>query len=1210
MTASHEGYVAESRLVTLEGNVTGVDFELTPTAGMITGVVTSVGGRKGRVDPPRGPLRGASVVVSREDLSFQTESSSKGDIGRFRIDDLPPGTYRVEFSRFDHRAVSKLVTVAAGKERKLGRIPLQFEPRRGVDEEGSLRVNVVDGRQNALVGAEVTITDVGTGEEVEQRTLKKESARVFDMKVGTYEVKGTKVGFRADVELVSVGPIAQEGVTLVLLERGQAQGTVVDSLTGRSLDRYQITIRTVLANGSPGDAVGAPIDPKSDGKGGFFWETPAQSLRDGRYVVEVSDDPEGYRVAREDQVLMEGMGPMRFRIGQGQLEVDLAPIEADELPDLTGQVLTPTLTSPDAVSFIAINHDGMTVDLKCPDQDPQGGIETNGENDDDPRFDAYSFTPDIVDAALGRGVDRATCTLIFAAPGYVGSIKTEQEERKKTLETDLLVEPTDGARDPDIRLDVALFTPRQVAGYTFWNDMGRGGMDMLASAINVRSTGRVITGFGPARGTVDPPVDPPPPPAVFSDRPVSADTADDPPDPPEERTGQAPWMFGSPRQAFGRMTYVLADIVSASDDKRFTDRQIAITVDEDGPSAALVTPGDELELEPDTMEVELDAAGGTIVGTLELLSTTPDLAGFTMDLTWADDSSTLVERVEVDSTGRASATTEDPGSYHATFTPPAPEHYVYEPVSLFQSPGQNELPFSQEVIELAQIDVKVVDGLGNTIPNAAVTVAHEHVPPPPAGDPASSSERRITGGDGVARFENRLVNTDDPVGRPVLYTATVADVPDHDSTDNSDTTTVVAGQAPPEPEPSVTITLPKYGSITGTVVGQVPGETNTRLLGPARGPPPSEPDGPDEVVITARRQYLLDGTPLPTPGAPLPVEAVGPNGFLLSGPPGWYTIDVSHEDYDPGTAPDPRLPDQPDDVDGLQVYRMTNLDNRPPDQYPDVENAVGQWVLAAKPGILDITVHEDKLSGPGVSGARITVAPVNGPSQPCDLTSTLVTNVNGHIVVDDLPQGNHVLTICERDAADDDLSFPVIVTVNIPFGNGENARTRVVHAPLARIGGEIVGEIIAQNSEQDRLPVPTLEVSRDYTPEEVQVGPHPNVPGTTDLVDNVATETSLNRAPGESPSPTAEPEEDDDGDGDPRYEFLNLATGAHVLRFPVVTGYTRTPTELTPEVLSLTEETEVDPVTYTADDRTVIVHVTTGGMAVDDATVTLTHRGR
>jgi len=368
VTASRDGYVTQTRLVTLGGNVTGVDFNLVRTTATIRGVVTSVG----RGGHERGPLPGAAITVSRDELSFDTESASPPDknVGSFVITDLPPGTYLVDFSHFNHRPASQIVTVAAGEDRDLGKVPLRFAPRRGVDELGSLEVRVVDEGGDPLLGSTVAVRDVATGEVVASMSdegVDRQSTFVFDpLDVGTYEVTGTKPQFKPRTARVSIGPERRESIQLILFEQGQATGRIIDSLSDPDdptpLTGYFVTIHTVLSNGDRGPVFLPPISPNPpDDDGNIVWETPPRSLPIGRYEVVVTQPPPGYRV-RPDQVLMEGLPPMRFDIlPEGQDVLVLADIEADPLPELSGRVLAPRLGAPNNVTFVAINDDSLIV---------------------------------------------------------------------------------------------------------------------------------------------------------------------------------------------------------------------------------------------------------------------------------------------------------------------------------------------------------------------------------------------------------------------------------------------------------------------------------------------------------------------------------------------------------------------------------------------------------------------------------------------------------------------------------------------------------------------------------------------------------------------------------------------------------------------------------------------------------------------------------
>ena len=108
-----DGYVTQTRLVNLTGNVSGVDFAFVKQTGAITGLVESSHG---------GGAPGANVRVARDELRFETQTAAAPDPGSFNIRDLPPGTYLVEFTRYDHEPTSQTVTIEPGQVVDLGTI--------------------------------------------------------------------------------------------------------------------------------------------------------------------------------------------------------------------------------------------------------------------------------------------------------------------------------------------------------------------------------------------------------------------------------------------------------------------------------------------------------------------------------------------------------------------------------------------------------------------------------------------------------------------------------------------------------------------------------------------------------------------------------------------------------------------------------------------------------------------------------------------------------------------------------------------------------------------------------------------------------------------------------------------------------------------------------------------------------------------------------
>jgi hypothetical protein len=1169
VTVSLDGFVTQTRLVTLGGNVGGVDFDLIASTGTITGLVMSSNG---------GPLPGTNIRVTRDELSFDTTSAAAPDPGSFTIADLPPGSYLVEFSRFDHSSQSQIVNVAAGQVVDLGQIVLTFRERPDIPQTGSLVVRVVNSAGDDLTGATVRLIDVGTGELVREQADTADAQATFeflDLDIGTYLVEVSKRPTYGDAERrVSIGLGRQELVVPLFL-LGQASGRIVDSQTGAELDDYEVTLFRVDTAGNE-TQVGVPLNP-APGRGPdrdqIRWETPPNSLISGTYRVRVTRPPPGYRV-RDDQVIVDGQPAMQFVV----LPTDEAPImlddlQADILPSLTGAVVVPQRDATGTISFVPLDDDSLEVSLRCGAFGPVSAEPPDGlfdGPDSGPGFDHYFFSA----ITMGENNLLGQCELTVGAAGYVTVVER--------LPSPLL--PSDGGPDsPDKVVNVALFRPHDVGGRAYWIDVGNGGVEVGASGVTVRTEGQVIVGFDPTDGAGDPTPQSAP-------TPLSTSTA---------ATGG--WVFIDPKQVFGTTEYRF-------EDSRYEPRAIGITIDQTGRVAAPIDPLDPLDLDPATLDVELDALGGqvggfvvlrTIKGTPAFPGTTPNLADFEMQLgngvtTLVDDS---VDPFFSPHNGLGIVETTDPGTYQPVWDP-APNHVPFDAASLpplptvFQPPGTSALLFASTYVEQGRIDVAVRErgaAVGATPPNAAVTVAHTATGAP--GDTVDFSRTLATVGGDVTVSE-LPVNMANPEGFALAYNVTPS-VAGFDVTDGQYTVTTETGTTGPiactvcSPslgiraggEQRVLFEFPRFGSISGNVLGRAGPATTPLTLGAG-----------SLLTVTATRVAEPDGTPLTIPDPPITaaVDPTDPSGFSVSGAPGFYTIAVGHPHYqplDPAEAPPP-------DLVSLGAYRMTN--GTPND-------ITAPWLLDIEPGILDITALENTINGGVVGGAAVGITGPNGYS------ANLNAGSDGRLVVDDLLPGTYRITI-RRLAAGEDEFFPVIVTVVVPEGADDAARTRVVRAPLPRIGGWLAGTVSAENLEGNLVPLPVVTVGRTYTPPDVHTGTPAGAPLVT--IANEATEGDINRPSGE-PNPSVTVAADPAG-GPQRYLFSNLATGAHQLTFSTaapgyqgVAGVTESVTDLVPPDPG---EVNVDPVVFVADNRGIDVTVETpGGVRVTDATVTLTH---
>ena len=110
------------------------------------------------------------------------------------------------------------------------------------------------------------------------------------------------------------------------------------------------------------------------------------------------------------------------------------------------------------------------------------------------------------------------------------------------------------------------------------------------------------------------------------------------------------------------------------------------------------------------------------------------------------------------------------------------------------------------------------------------------------------------------------------------------------------------------------------------------------------------------VEITATRIAGPNGVVLPAAQwVQVPVTQAGA-GFTVSDLPGLYTIDVSHDEYEPLTlAGTPTTRTAVVDLDGVTrfVWRMTN--GQP--------NPAGTWTLEIAKGSLEINAREDTTTG-------------------------------------------------------------------------------------------------------------------------------------------------------------------------------------------------------------------------------------------------------
>ena len=228
LTASAEGYITQTRSQTVNGNATDVDFALVRSTATIVGQVMS-----SRNDVVA-PLVSAAVSVKADDLEVRTSSAAAPVPGSFSATDLPPGSYVVTISRYDHPAVTQLVDLVAGQVLDIGQVVLTFQAPSTLTPTGSVTVRTVDAFGQPLNGSTVQLIDIG-GEvpAVSKSMPATDNAVQFTaVPIGTYRVRVTKPDYRpGTIEQLSIGLSAVER-QVVLLQFGTARGSVVDVAAG------------------------------------------------------------------------------------------------------------------------------------------------------------------------------------------------------------------------------------------------------------------------------------------------------------------------------------------------------------------------------------------------------------------------------------------------------------------------------------------------------------------------------------------------------------------------------------------------------------------------------------------------------------------------------------------------------------------------------------------------------------------------------------------------------------------------------------------------------------------------------------------------------------------------------------------------------------------------------------------------------------------
>jgi Carboxypeptidase regulatory-like domain len=1144
VTASSPGYITQTRLVDLAGNVTGVDFDLTKTTATITGIVAS---------DVSGPLPGAAIDISRDSLNFTASSAAAPQPGAFSVDDLPPGTYLVRFSRFDHAESSQLVTLTAGQVFDLGTITLTFTGSPELPSTGSINVDVVDSQGAPLNDATVRILDVSTRAVVaEIDGDANQSSFIFqNVPVGTYTVQVERRLYRVSERRVSVG-LGPQSVTVQMFLLGQVSGRLIDSLTNQQLTDFEVSISRVNSDGTltliERVTVGANAQPDAL-TGRIEWESSPNSLTTGTYRVEVTDAPPGYRVV-PDQILdpnRPAAPVMEFEITPTQEDpIQVNDIEADIYPTLTGRIYKPLLTVPDTntVGFARVDDQTLVVLLDCPGAATTVTATLTDTVQTQPGFDTYTINPVQLEQANASG----NCTLTVSATGFATT-------------TDILsppLEPTDGVVDPDQIANVAIVLPAaSIGGRVEWVD-ARTGTRFPIDPATITTDPRVIVDFQRAQGT-DIDAEPVP---VFTSSPLTTTSL------------AGTWLLDG--QIFGRTRYTF----SATN---FQTGSMFVTIDETDPRGVTAeTNLSVVDQGAGDIRVTMTPVPGALNGQVSVASVNPvRYTDFTVTGTSPDGNQTVTPTLAANGAysipGAAAGTwtvatatnngTETAGDLrdYLQIAPPAPT------VTPFVGPAATVNLAATRYVERPRFDISVVTVGPNPapIPGATITIERPGVP--------GSTQTAIVGADGRATFRALEFNQVSPTNLGVQYqwsltqpgfdtsTAVTTFTPngaqfgiESDPAGVGGSFVVVAGA-----KPSFRVALPRFGTITADVVGRV-------------GVDPTTVEDVDFSVpgatIRAFRvaQFDANGILVATAGPVLTatLDPQDPSRFTVSGPPGAYVFDFTHPDF-AGVAASPLSNPPCGFVAGCYLL----LNNQDPVYASPFE-------LNIKRVAVEVTVLTRRTGGSPIANAGVTLqwGTTGAPVQR-------LTNLSGQAsFVDLLPGTTNVDAVVQVLGID--THFPVIASIDLARFSATPGGTGLVHLTIVmpELGRSITGTIRALNSENDPIHLPAqVEVTRTYAVQDSLLD------GAD--VDNQATESVIvpTPPPGQDnvvPDPLAP--------STPQtFSFDNVAGGVHTVTLSTETGYqTPTPNPITVP-LDPTDPLieDLGTQTYRANDIAVVVNV-------------------
>lgn len=1042
VTVTHEGYIGQTRRLPVNGAVGGVDFTLLRTTLRLTGLVTSSDGGRG--------VPNAGLTLSNGELAFKVQTAAAPIPGTFVVDDLPPGNYTVTIEHYQHETTTEFVTLAAGVTPP----PLNVTLKRLGDAPpigtGTLVVEVVDNAADSadrreIKDATVRLVRIRDNKELPPITQHAFNFRIPNLEIGTYLLYVTAPKYNpAPPRRVSIG-LSETRVEVSLQRLGQAIGRLVDRTDpDKVFDRYFVEI--YRADDPPGARSLLRLPSRSDGT----WQTLPDSMVPGAYRIRIEDPdtPPGYTVHHNQLLDPEAPGAtpsekwMVFVIPEGAFDPVVVPdIYADPYPEITGRVFRSSLVS--ASGFTEVDDPDLKVTLSCPGGttveatllDEAGLI---GGPDDPPRYETFRITKEDIDANNLTG----NCELTAQAPAPLLPVTMSLPG----------VDAGQSTTPPDRRVSLALpVAPPSVGGRVFWRD---GTTPVYLQGVNVSA--QPVTGYGPIDGTSDI--------TQVPNRLTSALTTTTDVDGAWELTGQ----------------------IAGTTDYRFTADNFAqaivpFTVDPDGvlshgvPENAVVTP-----TAGGRYDVELsDPDPGAGRGQIRIRTIKPNPAFGDVGITATSPAGTVyteaaanspIERDATPSGDRLGFSLVDiaPGTWTVEFT--APDNHAFfegppagstcavvQPSRVCQRvlPGLTRDGFDASLVELGRLELTLLDSSGLPL---AVGADDVHI------SLTGGSHTGVQAGGSANEFviEGIQVDATDPVNLARCYVLSVT-VDGYDAPNAAVDGPAAAGCAATGPgslgipvamlagsELSYEIELPQYGTIQGSVVGQVGSAT-------------------EDIPLTSDN---ITVTPLFPVDSELIEVTLVDNEFVVSGPPGQYEITIEHPNFEdtPVVIPADGIDPDPDSLPP-GVFRLEN----------EVDNELDPFVLAIRTGRLDIFVVDTLETGDPVDGAVYCLSGIS--SYISGVSHHAQIGPSGTVSVGDLVPGAYRLQLrmfldptvddCSQDLdPSQQTAFPTITTVVIGRGTADTPAVTTVRAPLPEMAQSLSGAILAVNADDKPVPLP------------------------------------------------------------------------------------------------------------------------------------------